>query len=90
MEEYFKEASTYHYLLNALGFLQMRFELPGVFSNNVFVSVNGSLWTLTLEVWCRRIGNVWPVQKQDEISFLYFSCVTGIGWDNFLHFFKWQ
>lgn len=46
--EYFSNSGTYDYLRNAI--LQIRFFLPGVFSDNPFPGgVNGSLWTLPIE-----------------------------------------
>lgn len=53
--EYFKASKTYQYLLNALAFLRMQWYLPGVFENNATSGINGSLWTLTVEVRCYLI-----------------------------------
>jgi peptidoglycan/LPS O-acetylase OafA/YrhL len=47
--EYFAHPQTRDYLRNL--FLDMRYELPGVFSNNPYLEgVNGALWTLPMEV----------------------------------------
>jgi len=47
--EYLASPLTWTYLQNIL--LMTRFELPGVFSQNIYPNVvNGSLWTLPLEV----------------------------------------
>ena len=49
MTSYLSSAVTWTYLQNIL--LVTRFELPGVFTQNIYPNVvNGSLWTLPLEV----------------------------------------
>ncbi len=49
--QYFSDYDTYLYPINSL--LLGKHELPGVFTNNVYASqINGSLWTLKLEVLC--------------------------------------
>ncbi len=49
--EYFGTAQTYKYFGNIILFLQH--DLPGVFTNNIYLpTVNGSLWTLPVEVGC--------------------------------------
>lgn len=50
--EYLSAKETYNYLNNALAFKKMQWTLPGVFEENIRNSVNGSLWTLTVEVRC--------------------------------------
>ncbi len=50
--EYFSQSKTYLYLKNALAFDGMQWVLPGVFQDNVRDAVNGSLWSLTVEVKC--------------------------------------
>ncbi|GAB5413087.1 MAG: acyltransferase [Congregibacter sp.] len=52
MSGYFNDPQTFKYLRNASAFFPMEFRLPGVFADNARPSVNGSLWTLTLEVSC--------------------------------------
>lgn len=54
--EYFTHTDLYEYILiNStliLNIVQIRYELPGVFTENLLpVAVNGSLWTLPYEVW---------------------------------------
>ena len=49
--EYFRNQGVYKYLLNAI--LIPQHDLPGVFVDNISVStVNGSLWTLSIEFLC--------------------------------------
>lgn len=49
--DYFSHPETWSYLLNNSFLYQLRWELPGVFTDNN-AAVNGSLWTLPLEVVC--------------------------------------
>lgn len=52
--EYFTNAATYRYLLDGVMILQH--DLLGVFENAVYLStVNGSLWTLPVELACNII-----------------------------------
>jgi peptidoglycan/LPS O-acetylase OafA/YrhL len=52
LSSYFSDGSTFLYLKNALAFSPMQWSLPGVFEGNPRNAVNGSLWTLTVEVRC--------------------------------------
>ena len=52
LSDYFSHPKTWSYLGNALAFLKMEWMLPGVFENNTRTAINGSLWTLTVEVRC--------------------------------------
>ena len=52
LHDYFSDAQTWRYLGNALAFLKMEWTLPGVFERNTRDAINGSLWTLTVEVRC--------------------------------------
>lgn len=52
IKDYFSNYQTYQYLKN-LFFFPLYWELPGVFqSNEYYQAINGSLWTLPLEVLC--------------------------------------
>ena len=48
--EYFSNIQTYKYLLNSV-FILIH-DLPGVFQNNFYHTVNGSLWTMPVELIC--------------------------------------
>jgi peptidoglycan/LPS O-acetylase OafA/YrhL len=50
--EYFSKSETFAYLTNSLAFFKMCWMLPGVFESNGMSAINGSLWTLTVEVRC--------------------------------------
>jgi peptidoglycan/LPS O-acetylase OafA/YrhL len=54
LRDYFSHSLTWDYLHNIL--LQIRFSLPGVFADNTFPNaVNGSLWTIPIEVSCYAV-----------------------------------
>ncbi|MEM9704527.1 MAG: acyltransferase [Pseudomonadota bacterium] len=48
--EYFKNPLTWKYLLTNSLIWEVEFLLPGMFPDNVFIWVNGSLWTLPAEL----------------------------------------
>ena len=48
-QEYLSNELTFLYIQNITGF-NIRYELPGVFENNPMRSVNGSLWSITMEL----------------------------------------
>lgn len=50
--DYLSNTETWSYLGNALAFLRMQWTLPGVFEGNPRSAINGSLWTLNVEVLC--------------------------------------
>lgn len=50
--EYFGSRRTWDYLLSNMTLYNIQYDLPGVFTNNAYPgAVNGSLWTLPLEVF---------------------------------------
>jgi len=52
LRNYFQNEWTQSYLWNATALFIMQFQLPGVFDDLPRKAVNGSLWTLTVEVSC--------------------------------------
>ena len=48
--EYLRTSAIYSYLSNNLMLFSMRFQLPGLFEDNPWPGINGSLWTLFYEV----------------------------------------
>nr|WP_010130493.1 acyltransferase [Microbulbifer agarilyticus] len=50
--EYLTSAKTWEYLKNGFAIFRMEWSLPGVFEDNRRRSMNGSLWTLNVEVYC--------------------------------------
>jgi len=68
LREFFTSGETYRYLAYNLVFLNFKqVSLPGVFSDHVDVGMNGSLWTLKIEIMfyvlvpfilfaCRKLG----------------------------------
>lgn len=54
LHEYFSHPITWDYLQNLL--MRIRFSLPGVFADNTFPhAINGSLWTIPIEVTCYAV-----------------------------------
>jgi peptidoglycan/LPS O-acetylase OafA/YrhL len=49
---YLSDKRTYSYLVNIIGFWKIEFNLPEVFTENYKNSVNGSLWTIIVELRC--------------------------------------
>ncbi|MGV8834781.1 acyltransferase family protein [Cellvibrio sp.] len=51
LPEYFANSQTWNYLINNTLLYQLEWRLPGVFADSKY-GLNGSLWTLPLEVVC--------------------------------------
>lgn len=89
LPEYFKSNEVLQYLFfNGIG-IEPRFSLPGVFSNNPWPnSVNGSLWTLPMEIRCYlMLLLIWWLGFLREkhvaglaLLAIYIAGVTGSGW----------
>ena len=53
LRDYFANGGTWRYLGETLSFFGLVDRLPGVFARNPYpMAVNGSLWTLALEIFC--------------------------------------
>lgn len=50
VSEYLSDGKVYSYLGNNLLLFNMKFQLPGLFQDNPYPGINGSLWTLFYEV----------------------------------------
>ena len=48
--DYFRDKDFWEYLWGSASLLYLQFDLPGVFENNFHKGVNGSLWTLPIEL----------------------------------------
>lgn len=73
--QYFSHSGTYDYLTNALGFITIKWNLPGVFESQRVGSVNGSLWTLNTEMvsyYLLAILGVFHVLKYRVVANIFF------------------
>lgn len=90
---YFSDVKTWDHLWNATALFPINFRLPGLFESLPRVGVNGSLWTLPVEVSCyillvvvgaagllrsRTLGNI-TVVLLFLFSFYYFSDLPLVG-----------
>lgn len=78
IKEYFSNYGTYQYLKNLL-FFPLYWELPGVFNSNPYYqSINGSLWSLPLEILCYvyvLILGFFTLLRSKEFSILAFIII---------------
>lgn len=91
--EYWTHQATWDYLRNSYLF-PIRFLLPGVFSNNPNIGVNGSLWTLPIEaamylisaillVFCVRSRRVFlGIAALFGVAYFIGQWHFGLSWEN--------
>ena len=82
LAEYFSSEQTYRYLTNALAYFKTQWNLPGVFTQNSLTAVNGSLWTLAVEVRCYiilAVLGVFGLLKDRTIANLSISALFVFG-----------
>lgn len=80
LADYFTNWYTWRFMVNMLA-IKIQFFLPGVFEHNVFPrSVNGSLWTLPVEMGCyglvAAVGLY--IKKKYRLSTLFFLVVAAL------------
>ncbi len=82
LSNYFLSTATWSYFKhNTLLITGIQFNLPGVFIDNPYpVSVNGSLWTLPIEIymylWLALLGYLLLLQNKKVFNFLFIlSCL---------------
>ena len=81
--EYFVNREFWRYLVFNLGLANFAApELPGVFQSNVVTAVNGSLWTIKIEVafYCFVPLLVWAVRRIGYKKVLLFLFVASVIW----------
>lgn len=52
LKEYMLAPETWTFIIGNLGLVKLQFELPGVYTDNPYPKVEGSIWTLVHEVAC--------------------------------------
>jgi peptidoglycan/LPS O-acetylase OafA/YrhL len=52
IKKYLLSLETYKYMISRLVPIYGTHTLPGVFINNVSTAINGSLWSISPEIWC--------------------------------------
>jgi len=82
MAEYFSSKITLRYLVRDITLHPVQFILPGVFEKNLYPNaVNGSLWTLQLEVDCYfmiLLAGVFRVFENKKIAAVFFLSILVI------------
>ncbi len=88
-KEYFGARGSWDYLVHGVLLYHLRYELPGVFETNYYrFAVNGSLWTLPIEVCCYFMIYVLGIQgvlKNTIITVVAYAIILGLYYLNFYH-----
>lgn len=80
--EYLFAYETWSFIIRNLGLVQLQFELPGVFTDNPYPKVEGSIWTLVHEVACYLcvfLAGIFGVLKNRRLASLFLLAGLG-GW----------
>ena len=86
---YFSEQGTYDYLVNLVPFIGVEYNLPGVFEGNERTAVNGSLWSLIVEIRCYIllvIAGVFGLLRSKTIANLSVLAIFLFGFSSILNF----
>jgi peptidoglycan/LPS O-acetylase OafA/YrhL len=84
--DYFTSVETLKYLILTPTLIFVQYDLPGVFENNPFVGVNGSLWTLWYEFFFYIVVGILGYLKllNKKIAFfLFISSLICVAFDSF-------
>lgn len=80
--EYLLAFETWSFIVQNIGLVKLQFELPGVFTDNPYPKVEGSIWTLVHEVGCYVcvfLAGVFGILKHRALASLFL--VAGLaGW----------